>query len=392
MNMNIENCAVYGGSFDLPTLGHYQLIKKASTIFNFIWVVVAENASKKSPMFSLPERIEMMEDMAKQIDPYGKTIKIMALRSSDYLAKFAKNNGARFLVRGIRDQIDFSYEQNLYRTNRRIEPDVETIYLMPDDNYSLVSSSWVKSLIGCNGWVDVIRDSVTPFVLEALKKWYLKNKLLETLNSFKSLYNAPSEGDSLIIWDSVVKGYSGKSYHGLDHIIKMLEDLSIYAPEFINAPMIYSIFMHDVKKSEEESAKVAVDLLNFDMDCDCPHREIEKLILATKHDTCIYKTREEETIASIDLINLGGEPETYEKYLSMVFDEYWKDSGKSLGDFIPLWQEGRIAFLRKMLAREVIYPLSKIGITYIPSNGSIMETQARRNMEKELSNLLRDSL
>ena len=77
---------------------------------------------------------------------------------------------ADFLIRGIRDTIDFPYELNIYRTNRKISHLVETVYLMPDDDFSLVSSSWIKGLVGMRGWKKLIKKDVHPYVLKQLER------------------------------------------------------------------------------------------------------------------------------------------------------------------------------------------------------------------------------
>ena len=381
MNTNIPfNSCVMGGSYDPPTAGHYHLIKKASTIFDCVYVILAENATKKAKsMFTDEERIAMLNDMAKSIDPSGNKVKVMVSPPSMYLANLANKLGAKFLIRGVRDQIDFGYEQNIYRTNRLIQPQVETLYLMPDDAYSLVSSSWIKSLIGCSGWTDVIKGGVTPFVLNELKKKYLEGKFFDLfkthpLNDIDAQYARE-------LWGEIVKSYGQKSYHGFDHLIHFFDGASTYI-DSRDTVMDYSIFMHDIRISEQESAELATANFSFEdklmstlYNTESLKNKVTRLIMATTHNTCEYVKEDEQIIASLDLRILASSVDEYIEYSRNVFDEYWKMSGKTKEEFIPLWKKGRSEMLQKMLARRVIFPWKKM---------KHMETPARCNIKLEL--------
>ena len=161
--MNIKK-GIYGGVFDVITNGHLHIIQKACTMFDNVIVVIAENANKKT-MFTLEERWNMVCEVTKDID----NVQVKILPKDMYLVKFAEQLEADFLIRGIRDTIDFPYELNIYRTNRKISQLVETVYLMPDDNFSLVSSSWIKGLMGIQGWKELIKNDVHPYVLKKLE-------------------------------------------------------------------------------------------------------------------------------------------------------------------------------------------------------------------------------
>lgn len=384
MNINAQtitpfNSCVMGGSYDMPTLGHYHLIEKAATIFDCVYVILAENASKKSKaMFTEEERIAMLKDMANSIDPSGNKVKVMVSPPNAYLVTLASQLGAKFLIRGIRDQIDFGYEQNIYRTNRKIQPEVETIYLMPDDAYSLVSSSWVKGLVGYTGWTEVIKDCVTPFVLNELKKYYLKGKFMELTKTHPLNHTLRLDGED--IWSEIVKGYGGKSYHGFTHLMSFLDALYTYV-EKPDPLMVYAIFMHDIDPDEEKSVEIAQDnirMVSHGMGEEDIKEKIARLVLATKHNTCEYKKEDEQIMASLDLLILASNIDEYAKYVQNVFDEYWKASGKTKEEFMPLWYKGRSEFLQKMLDRKVIFPWAKL---------SELELPAKIHMRNELAEL-----
>lgn len=389
MNANNKLSCVYGGSFDPPTNGHYHLVKKAATIFDSVYVVLAENTNKKSKaMFTDKERLAMLQDMANSIGPTH--VKVSILPQSSYLANFAYELGAGFLIRGIRDQLDFGYEQNIYRTNRYIQPNIETIYLMPDDAYSLVSSSWIKGLIGCNDWTNVIKDSVTPFVLNELKKRFLKDKFLDLVQN-TSFRHFVMQGREDNIWKEICKHYEDKDYHGFDHLINFFEALYTYNPN-PDPIMVYSVFMHDINPSEEKSAQIANSFLRMisrTLNDEGLQDRITRLIMATKHNTCIYDKEDEQIIASIDLLVLAKPSTQYEKYVKKVFNEYLKASGKTREEFLPGWQNGRMKFLKKMLDRKVIFPSEKFRNMDSGECDYCFERIARANMTTEL-NILKE--
>lgn len=378
------NTCVYGGTFDPPTMGHYHIIEKASKMFDCVHVVLAENPKKKSlAMFSQDERLLMLNDMVKLIDPTGEKVKVAVLADFSYLASYAKQIKAQFLIRGIRDQLDFGYEQNIYRTNRRIQNNVETIYLMPDDAYSLVSSSWIKGLIGQNGWVNVIKDSVTPFVLNELAKRFVKGKLADLLHStpFQHyIYTSKEE----TIWDTMLEAYGKNDYHGFYHLIELIEAMNEYGSS--DQLMLYAVLMHDINKSEAVSSNIArrfIRMTSQNLAGEDYRDKIDRLIMATMHKTCEYKQEDEKFVASIDLLVLARNQDEYSKYVKEVFEEYLKASGKTKLEFVPMWIKGRSEFLRKMLDRDVIYSCEEIRNRKNDQMAS-NETMARFNMTREL--------
>lgn len=159
-----KRIAVYGGVFDPITKGHLHIIEKAANMFEEVIIVKANNPNKKA-VFSEMDRWDMLRNATQNFT----NVRSKILPINMYLVNYAKELNAQYLIRGIRDTIDFPYELNIYRTNRLITKEVETIYLMPDDAYSLVSSSWIKSLIGLDGWEAIIAPHVTEYVMMKLK-------------------------------------------------------------------------------------------------------------------------------------------------------------------------------------------------------------------------------
>ena len=152
--------AVYPGTFDPMTMGHVDLVKRASKLFDSVIIAIASSDSKK-PMFSLEERI----DIGNKI--FADDPKVEVVGFSGLLVNFAKENDADILIRGLRVVADFEYEFQLANMNRAMSPDIESVFLTPKEEYSYISSSLVKEIATMGGDVDRFVDPVT---LEALNQ------------------------------------------------------------------------------------------------------------------------------------------------------------------------------------------------------------------------------
>ena len=157
--------AVYPGTFDPVTCGHVDIIKRASKIFDRVIVSVAHNKTKK-PLFSVEERVHMLKGAVKGI-------KNVTVDDFDGLVvRYARSIGAHVMVRGIRMISDFEYEFQMALTNRKLAGEIETIFLMPHESHSYVSSKLIKeaALLGAD---------VRKFVPSGVGK-LLKTKLKNT--------------------------------------------------------------------------------------------------------------------------------------------------------------------------------------------------------------------
>ncbi|MDR0785665.1 MAG: pantetheine-phosphate adenylyltransferase [Treponema sp.] len=152
--------AVFAGSFDPPTLGHIDVIKRAAALFDELLVVAAENSQKKS-LFSLDERIEMLERLT---EPFKNT---RVFGWDSLMTDFMKAQNALILVRGLRAQADFAYETEIATIYKAIDPRVETVFLPSDPKFLAVRSSTVKELAAFHVDVSLM---VPPLVIEALSK------------------------------------------------------------------------------------------------------------------------------------------------------------------------------------------------------------------------------
>lgn len=136
--------AIYPGSFDPATNGHLDLIRRARTLFDKIIVAVAENPSKET-LFSLEERIIMLAEMTKGMG--GVAVESF----SGLLVRFLKKKRACAVIRGLRAISDFEYEFQMAMMNRRLSPSFETVFLMPEEKFSFISSNLVKEVARLGG-------------------------------------------------------------------------------------------------------------------------------------------------------------------------------------------------------------------------------------------------
>jgi pantetheine-phosphate adenylyltransferase len=152
--------AVFPGSFDPPTLGHLNIIERASAIFEGLAVVVAENR-QKNYLFSAEERLYMMNDIVKP----RENVKCFIWDS--LIVDFMRQENIRLLIRGVRGMDDFSHEFELSMMNKALYPDIETIFMATEPRYIVLRSSSVKELASFHG--DFSR-MVPPVAEEALRK------------------------------------------------------------------------------------------------------------------------------------------------------------------------------------------------------------------------------
>lgn len=139
-----ERLALYPGSFDPLTNGHLDILSRARRLSDRVIVAILENDAKK-PLFSVPERIEMIHEIVGE-DP------ATPVRSfSGLLVDFAREAGATLLVRGLRAVSDYEYELQMALMNRRLAPGIETVFLMAKEEYSYVSSGLVKEVARLGG-------------------------------------------------------------------------------------------------------------------------------------------------------------------------------------------------------------------------------------------------
>lgn len=157
---------VYPGSFDPVTYGHLDLIKRATKIFDRVIVAVAENRDK-SALFSVEERVQMLKKAVSDMD------KVTVDAFECLTVKYVKSKEANVIIRGIRMVTDFEYEFQMALTNRRFAPDIETIFMMPAESYSYLSSKLIKEAAFLDADLNCF---IPPFVSKILKEKLSKDK------------------------------------------------------------------------------------------------------------------------------------------------------------------------------------------------------------------------
>jgi pantetheine-phosphate adenylyltransferase len=162
----MKRVAVYPGTFDPITNGHIDLIKRALEFVDELIIAILVNSEKK-PLFSVKERIGLM----KEVLPQSKRIRIDQF--DGLLVDYASKVGAQIILRGLRAVSDFDYEFQMALMNRRLEPQIETVFLVPAEQYTYVSSKLVKEITSLGGTVTGL---VPPQVEKRMKEKFHRMK------------------------------------------------------------------------------------------------------------------------------------------------------------------------------------------------------------------------
>lgn len=150
---------MYPGTFDPMTKGHFDLIERSSRLYGRLVVAVAATSSKERAMFSGDERVDMIrEDVAR-----AGLANVEVKKLDTLLVEFCRREGAKVVIRGVRVYSDFEYEFQMALTNRRMAPEIETLFMMPSESLAYVTASTVREIASYGG-------DTSTFVTEAVQK------------------------------------------------------------------------------------------------------------------------------------------------------------------------------------------------------------------------------
>jgi pantetheine-phosphate adenylyltransferase len=152
--------AIYPGTFDPLTNGHLDLIARGAKIVDELVVAILRNSEKGAPLFTVPEREEMIREAVAGF----KNVSVMTF--DGLLVDFCRQQGAKAVLRGIRAISDYEYEFQMAMMNRKLDPELETLFMMPAEKYTYVSSRLIKGVFQLGGDVSAL---VPPLVVERLK-------------------------------------------------------------------------------------------------------------------------------------------------------------------------------------------------------------------------------
>jgi len=162
----MSRTAVYAGSFDPPTNGHLYMIREGARLFDELVVAIGVNPDKRTT-FDLETRVALLREVSGHL----ANVRVDQFEN-EFLIRYAARQGATYILRGIRNGQDFTFERTMRNVNADLEPAVSTVFLMPPRELAETSSSFVKGLVGPDGWRQVVKGFVPPPVFQKLLDQY----------------------------------------------------------------------------------------------------------------------------------------------------------------------------------------------------------------------------
>jgi len=161
----MNSIAVYPGTFDPMTLGHFDLIVRSAKLYGKLIVAVAATSKKQGALFNAKERLAMIREDVRRAGLKNVEVKLL----DTLLVDFCRREGARVVIRGVRVYSDFEYEFQMALTNRRMAPEIETLFMMPSENLAYVTASTVREIASYGG-------DTAPFVTPSVQKRLQKHR------------------------------------------------------------------------------------------------------------------------------------------------------------------------------------------------------------------------
>lgn len=369
--------AVYAASLDPITNGHINVIERMAPLYDELIVLVAADP-RKTYTFSTEERVEM----AKAAVAHLPNVTVDACIGR-YVVKQAQEMGARAIIRGLRNFKDLEDEQTLAEENRKICPEIETIWVPCLPHLMHVSSSMVRGHVGIDPeWECQVARSVPAAVVTKLKEKFILGKARKHWAALMSALGNPKESETVL--KEILKRYGEphRGYHNLVHIVSMLDELETRRNELagergVDLSITFAIWFHDAiydpkaKDNEEQSARLAKDMIKQMSLPDSLGEQVDALIMATKH-TAVPTDGAAQILVDLDLMILGKPEQEFDAYETGIREEYqWVPE--------PDFRKGRSAILQSFLDRPSIYSTEMFRNKY--------ELVARKNLERSIGKL-----
>lgn len=362
---NFKAKGIYPGSFDPITNGHLDIINRARKFLDSVIVAVGINP-EKIPFLTPKQRVNLIKKSVKSMEN-------VAVESYEGMTvDFAKEKNADIMVRGVRNQADYEFEQKVIEFNRGLNPNIDTVILQTNPTVENISSSLVRKSFAEG-------KDISSLVPEPVKQTLFLKQNLET-----SLKNIGAESETKTIFNDFMDAYdtTERGYHGLDHIENMLLDFNKVQESGIGQKVKntdafrYSVFMHDFRNGTPndvaESIDYAISSAKNLRSADSEY--VKKLISATDYSYNPEITSFDEALMQdLDLAVLGRNHEEYQKYAKAIRREYGKFDDS-------IYNPERIKVLQNFLEKENIY-----NTDYFRDN---FEKTARENIQSEIQSLL----
>lgn len=362
--------AVYAASLDLITNGHINVIERMAPLYDEVIVLVAVD-SRKTYTFTPEERVDMTKAAVAHLPNVSVDVCM-----GQYVVKQAESMGAQVIVRGLRNFKDLEDEQTLAEENRRICPQIETVWVPCLPNLLHVSSSMVKGHVGVDpDWECQVARSVPSTVVSKLKEKFILGKARKHWAWLMAKCRNPV-GSETIFTDLLARyNEPHRYYHNLEHIVAMLDELEKTGNDCV--ALAWAIWFHDAvydpraHDNEEQSAKLARDTIDM---IEWPNKtgeQVRNLIMATKH-TIVPTDHMAQVLVDLDLVILGKSRKEFDAYETWIRKEY---------GWIPEqdFRVGRFKILQSFLDRTSIYSTKVFRDKY--------ESTARKNLERLLGKL-----
>ncbi|MBP6908541.1 MAG: pantetheine-phosphate adenylyltransferase [Candidatus Pacebacteria bacterium] len=371
--MNLKKIAVYPGSFDPITNGHINIIERIAPLYDKLIVLIAVD-SRKTYLFTPDERKDMIASSISHLPNV-----LIDVCIGTYVVKHAKSLEANVIIRGLRNSKDMEDEHVLAEENRKICPEIETIWIPCQPEFMYVSSGMVKGHVGLDPfWQQEVLRSAPSIVVQKLKEKFIFSKARKHWDSLMlSLLPLYDANEAEKVFYELTRRYSEwhRAYHTLEHIVAMLDECAFLGIR--DSALLLAIWLHDViydplsKDNEDQSATFAKRVIQkMGISGDIGNK-VGYLILCTKHDG-IPDNELALLLVDLDLIVLGKSEEEFDLYETRVRKEY-----ESVPELV--FREARSKILQSFLGRHSIYFTQVFIEKY--------ESSARANLKRSLQKL-----